>query len=133
MGSEQREDLPLLPTLRQLEQQPQGPAARGACCAGTRLLLTRREPVTRQLRDRPPGAAGRGPCWQGRRVRAGRAVLWSWAGAWVTVISEQPGLEASEAAVLGGLFSTSGRRPGLCMFMCSFLMWWTTAAALKAC
>ena len=27
----------------------------------------------------------------------------------------------------------SGRTPGLCRFICSFRMWWTTAAALKAC
>lgn len=93
----------------------------------------RREPLTRQLRDLPPGAVGRGPCWQGSRGRAGSATLWSRAGASVMVISGVLGLEASEARVTGGLFSTSGRPPGLCRFMCSFLMWCTTAAALKAC
>lgn len=123
----------MLPTLRQLEQQPQGPTARGPCCMGTRLLLMRREPLTRQLRDRPLGAVGRGLCGQGSRARAGRATHWSRAGASVTVISGELGLEASEACGTGGLFSTSGRMPGLCRFMCSFLMWCTTAAALKAC
>lgn len=113
----------MLPMLRQLEQQPQGPAARGPCCMGTRLLLMRSEPLTRQLRDLAPGAVGRGPCWQGSRVRVGGATLSSGAGASVMVISDEPGLEASEAGGPGGLFSTSGRMPGLCRFMCSFLMW----------
>lgn len=85
------------PMLRQLEQQPQGPAARGPCCMGTRLLLMRSEPLTRQLRDLPPGAAVRGPCWQGGWGRAGSGPLWSRAGASVMVISEELGLEASEA------------------------------------
>ena len=52
------------------------------------------------------------------------------AGVSVMVISGEVGLEA---AGTGGLFSASGRTPGLCRFICSFRMWWTTAAALKAC
>lgn len=95
----------MLPMLKQLAQQPQGPTARGPCCMGTRLLLMRREPLIRQLRDLPPGAVGRRLCWQGSRVRAGSATLWSRAGASIMVISGELGLEASEAFVTGGLFS----------------------------
>lgn len=121
----------MVPTFVQLEQQPHGPTARGPCCIGTKLLLMRRDPLTRQLRDLPPGAAGWGPCRQGSRVGVGTAVLGPGAaGVSVMVISGEVGLEA---AGMGGLFSTSGLTPGLCRFMWSFRMWWTTAAALKAC
>lgn len=133
VGSEQKEDFPLFPIFRQLEQQPQGPVARGPCCMGTRLLLMRREPLTRQLSERPPGAEGRELCGQGSRVSAGRGVLGSRMGASVMALSWELVLETSGAGDTGGLFSTSGRTPGPCRFMCSFLMWCTTAAALKAC
>ena len=101
----------MVPTFVQLEQQPQGPMARGPCCMGTKLLLMRREPLTRQLRDLPPGAAGWGPCRQGSRVSVGAAALGPGAAAVsVMVISGEVGLEAART---GGLFSASGRTPGL--------------------
>lgn len=97
----------MFPIFRQLEQQPQGPVARGPCCMGTRLLLIRREPLTRQLSERPPGAEGRELCEQGSRVRAGRGVLGSRMGASVMELSWEAGLGTSGAGDTGGLFSTS--------------------------
>lgn len=112
----------MLPMLRQLEQQPQGPAVRGPCCMGTRLWLMHRKPVTRQLRDLPPGALGRRMCWQGSQNREGSHTLCSRVSASVTVITGELRLEASEACMAGGLFSIHGQPPGLCKFMCNFLM-----------